>query len=604
MEGDPAAESIFAALAFLQKHQQARMRQSLTSARLYGNIPLYGSAGVAYARLIQSQSATKDRMTFNAIQSVVDTVVARIGETKPKPYFLTSGGNYKAQRKAKKLNQFVEGCFYETRTYDLGLEAFRDAAIWGDGFIHVFGRNGKIVHERVMESELWIDEEEGKYGFPRTLYRYKSIDRDELAGYMPDKKKQILNASADVKGIRSNSVADLLQVIECWHLGSVTPDGEYVGGKHCIAIKEHMLVEESWDYNLFPFAKIPWAKRPIGYFSQGVCERRQGEQIELNNELWLIQRSMKLAGTVKVFLRNGSKVVKEHINNEIGAIISHTGEPPVFFCPEPIHQVYFENVNRIIERIYRGEGVSELTASSKKPEGLDSGAAIREYEDIESDRFRSISRQNDNLYLDICKLDVLVAQELAEGKHGPKVRVPSKRAFEEIDWKRDIGNLKDSEYVLQCFPISRLPRDPAGRLQTIQEYIQAGFMTPRQGRRALDFPDLDTIESLANAQEDLVTKILDDIIDSGEYRPPEPTDDLSLDKELVVEYIQRYRLLELEDDKMAMLRAWSSQVDAFQSQAEAAMAPPPGMPAGGTPQAVPTPPPVSQLLPNAPQKAA
>ena len=42
---------------------------------------------------------------------------------------------------------------------------------------------------------------------------------------------------------------------------------------------------------------------------------------------------------------------------------------------------------------------------------------------------------------------------------------------------------------------------PAGRLATIQEYIQAGFITPRQGRRAIDFPDLETIESLGNSQK-------------------------------------------------------------------------------------------------------
>ncbi len=180
------------------------------------------------------------------------------------------------------------------------------------------------------------------------------------------------------------------------------------------------------------------------------------------------------------------------------------------------------------------------------------------------------------------------------------LRVPGPHAFGEINWKRDIKDVPTDSYVLQCFPISRLPKDPQGRLQTIQEYIQAGFITPRQARRALDFPDLETIESLANAQEDMLSKTLDDIIDHGKYAPPEPTDDLQLGKEMVLEYIQKYRSLELEEDKLNMLRTFNSQIDAMlaksaQLQAATAMQ--------NAPQAAPAAPPVSQLLPNAPRAA-
>lgn len=580
----------------------------VASAHLYGNISLYGASGAVYSQLLAQQKPSK-AITFNAVQSIIDTVTSRIGETKPRPYYLTSGGNWKSQRKAKHLNKFTEGNFYETKTYDTGLKSFRDSAISGDGFMFVFARGEKIVHERVMGSEIWVDEVEAQYGFPRNMHRLKVVDRDELCAYFPDRKKVILDANktSDGRGSVSN-ISDMVTVAESWHLAAPDADGEMMGGKHAITLisGEKMLVEpEDWPYDFFPIARVPWCERPIGYWSQGLAEQLQGEQLELNKELQLIQRSMHLAGSLKVFLRNGSKIVKEHINNEIGAIVSHTGEPPVFFCPEPIHAVYFENVNRIIERMYRRAGVSELTAASRKPEGLDSGKAIREFEDIESDRFRTITRQNDNLYLAVAALDVCMAQEMRKAGKAPRVRVPGKYSFDEVDFKRDIGDLDGTEYVMQCFPVSRLPRDPSGRLATIQEYIQAGFITPRQGRRALDFPDLDTIESLANAQEELLTKVLDDICDGEnpqeDYQPPEPTDDLSLAKELVLEYIQRGRLLDLEPERLDLLRQWSTQVDALQSRAMAAMGPPPGAPgAEGQPQAAPMPPPQSDLIPNAP----
>lgn len=605
---DDVARAIVATQQILERAQSARMRQHVVSARLYGNFAPMGAQAQAYAKLLASQAAVKDRITFNAIQSIIDTLTSRIGETKPRPYYLTSGGSYSQQRKAKKLNQFTEGVFYETQTYDKGLDCFRDSAIWGDGLLHVYGRAGKLVHDRCLSSELWVDEVEGMYGFPRTMYRVKDVDRDAAcAEWSDDAKavKAIKDASrvSDNDGARADSTADMVRIVEAWRLASEDESGNMVGGKHAFALvgargSSLLGQTEPWEFDFFPFARLPWCKRPIGYWSQGLCEQLQGEQLELNKELWFVQRSMQLAGTVKVFLRAGSKVSKEHINNEVGAIVEYTGEPPQFFCPEPIHPVFFENINRIIERMYRQAGASELSATSKKPAGLNSGKALREYEDIESERHRTTARLNDNFYLAVAALDATFARELS----GYKVKVPGRNSFSTIDFKKDIGNVKDDQFVRQCFPVSRLPRDPAGRLQTIQEYIQAGFMTPRQGRRALDFPDLDTIESLANAQEDMLSKVLDGMLDEGRYRPPEPTDDLSLAKEMVLEYIQRYRQHDdAEGEKLAMLRRFNSQVDTLMKLAAG-----PGLatapataPPSGTPQGQPMPAPQSDLMPQA-----
>ena len=605
-EGKNCSNALGATLDFLQKNQSARMRQQVISARLYGNLAIMGSSGQAYARLMSQQSAIKDRITFNATQSCIDTITAKVGEQKPRPYYLTSGGNYKQQRKAKKLNQFTEGVFYETKTYDKGLEAFRDAAIWGDGFMHVYARNGKLQHDRCMGSELWIDEMEGMYGFPRRMLRAKDVDREELLAYFADDEDAVAvikdaPRSPESNAAKGNNNSDMVQVVEGWQLATENEDGEMVGGKHAIAIVGSgdgfgMLVEpEDYPYDFFPFARLSWCKRPMGYWSQGLAEQLQGEQLELNKELWFIQRSMHLAGTVKVALKVGSNVVEEHINNDVGTIIKYTGEAPQFFCPEPIHAVYFENVNRIIQRMYQHSGISELSAASKKPAGLNSGVAIREAQDIESERFRTISRENDNFYLQIAALDAI----FAKGLKGYKVKVPGRNSFSSIDFMKDIGDVSDDEFVRQCFPVSKLPRDPAGRLQTIQEFIQAGFMSQRQGRRALDFPDLDTVESLANAQEDIITKTLDAIVDDGKYKPPEPTDDIDLAKELVVEYIQRFRQMEgVEADRIELLRTWSQQVDMYKKKEQQALQAQAAMSQASTPQGVAPRAPVSELMPQ------
>lgn len=604
MEKEQCSNSVRDTVESLQRNQSARIRQQVVSARLYGNLSLQGTAGAAYARLLAARSAATDRMSYNAIQSICDTLVSHVGEQKPRPYYLTSGGNYKQQRKAKKLSQFTDGVFYETKTYRKGPKCFRDGLIWGDGFMHVFTRGGKLHHERVLGSELWVDEVEGQYGFPRNMHRWLTVDKDELAGYFPENRDDIFKASktVDTSGTIEN-LADMVTVVESWHLGAENEDGKFEGGAHVIVLPAagKILGEsdkpDEWEYDFFPFARIPWCERPLGYWSQGLCEQLQGEQIELNKELQLIQRSMHMAGTIKVLVPNGSKISKEHINNDIGAIINFAGGlKPEFFCPEPIHPVYFENVNRIIERMYRKAGVSELSAGNVKPVGLDSKPSLREYKDTQSERHKGIGEAYDDFYLTVAMLD----RCLAKGLSGYKVRVPGKTGFRQIDFAKDIGKFKDEEFILQCFPVSQLPKDPSGRMQTVQEWVQAGWITARQARRAMDFPDLDSIESLANAQEEVVAMVLDGIIDDGEYQSPEPTDDLGLNLETVLQYIQLYRTLDLEPEKMDLLRKFKSQTETMLQ----AVMPPPAPMAPGSPQAVPAPPPVSPLLPNAPQSAA
>jgi hypothetical protein len=314
---------------------------------------------------------------------------------------------------------------------------------------------------------------------------------------------------------------------------------------------------------------------------------------------------MRLAGSFKILRQAGSKTVKEHLNNDVGTIIDYVGQPPQYITVQPIDPIWFQNTREIIERARNKSGVSQMSAHGTKPAGLNSGVAIREMEDVESDRHRTTQRSNDNMYLEVANMAVALAGELADAGALRPVRSPSKTSFTAIDWKKDIKAVKTDEFVLQCFPVSRLPRDPAGRLQTIQEYIQAGMITPRQGRKALDFADLDSIESLASAQEDLVLRNLDAIVDDGEYHPPEPTDDLQLSKEMVLEYIQRYRLLGLEDEKLDLLRDYNAQLEDL-----LAAAAPPQLPAGapaesgGQPQANPMPSPTSELIPNLPQAAA
>src|SRR5262249_43774033 len=115
LKGSDAAHSIIGTLTQLQRVQAPRLRQQVVSSRLYGNVGVLGASAQALARLMASTSPSKDRVTFNAIGSIIDTLTSRVGTERTRPYYLTSGGSYAQQRKAKQLNKFTEGAFYETK---------------------------------------------------------------------------------------------------------------------------------------------------------------------------------------------------------------------------------------------------------------------------------------------------------------------------------------------------------------------------------------------------------------------------------------------------------------------------------------------------------
>jgi hypothetical protein len=154
-------------------------------------------------------------------------------------------------------------------------------------------------------------------------------------------------------------------------------------------------------------------------------------------------------------------------------------------------------------------------------------------------------------------------------------------------------------YVIKCFTESMLPKQPAGRIQTITEQVQSGMITIKEGRRLMNAPDLEDEERLANASEERIFQILDDIVEKGKYTPPDPFLDLQLATQLCVAYINLYLAAKLEEEKADLLRTFFAQCQAMMQGPQTAPAAP-----QPTPTANPMPAPTSPLVPNVPTQAA
>ncbi len=605
---DKAASFMLASAAYLKETQGYRYRQAAIYARLYGNQSLYSFAGSNLNKLDNSMGLPAERPTFNLVQSVTDTLVSRIAQSRPQPVFLTDNSDYKQRNMAKKLNNFIQGEFFQTKAYELAAIALRDACVEGTGIIHTYETpDHKVGLERVLLTELLIDPNEAMYGHPRQLYRIKLMDRDVLIANFPKFKAKLelaSKATPDNSPDASKTVSDLVMVVEGWHL----PSGENTSdGRHTIACSAGSLLDEEYEKDFFPFSFIHYSPRLLGFWAQGVAEQLMGTQMELNSILYTISQAIKLVGVPRVFQEEGSKISSASHNNQIGVIVKFRGQKPTYeVAPCNAPELYAER-DKLIAYGYQQSGVSSMQASAQKPQGLDSGEAIRSYDDISTDRFASLSRRYDNLFIDLAYQITDKARDISIEQGEYTTVYPNKNGTKEIDLPH--ADMLEDTYVIQCFTQSSLPKDPAGRLQKITEMVQSGMISIQEGRRLLDYPDLEQMEKLANAGEERIFQILDDIIESGKYTPPDSFIDLELATTLTTQYINLYASAKLEEAKMAKLRDFFSQV---QTMKQAAMAPPPegppgalgASPQGASPQALPEQLPTSPLIPNAPQATA
>ena len=568
---DQIHESVFQYIQFLDRNQDYRTQENLKNMRLYGNFDMMGTRAYSYMRT-ESSYSIQNRVTYNVVQSMVDTVVSKITKNKPKPTFLTSGGDFSLQRRAKKLTKFSEGQFQNTDFYSKASIAFLDSCIFGTGCLKIFKQNNEIKVERVFIEEIVVDDSESLYGDPRQMHQTKFIHKDVLKDMFPKYAAAIEAATADARDPNRTDLSnmmntDMVRVIESWHL----PSGKDAkDGKHAITIHDATLFEEDYKKDYFPFVFFRWGLRPLGFFGQGIADQLTGLQMEINKILRTIQVSMHLVSIPKIYVEAGSKIVSAHLNNKIGGVIKYQGAPPT---PGPLANVppeLFAHLQNLYARAFEIIGVSQLSAQSSKPSGLDSGKALREFNDIETERFMSVGLRYEKAFMEAAKQMIDLAKEIDEETDGFKVKVQGKKFLETISWSE--VDLPDEKYSMAVFPTSSLSSTPSGRFKDVQELLQAGFIGKEEGLKLLDFPDLESFYNMANAGVEDIDRQIELMIDKGEYQTPEPYQNLNLG---IVKMQQAYLMFKSQkapEDRLELFRRWIEDANALMQRATDAAA--------------------------------
>lgn len=569
-EGDQAAKSVFSYLKDLEQYQAYRTAENYKFMRLYGNSGLDHLRNYSSARA-QEPSSIAHRVTMNVVQSMIDTVVSKIAKNKPRPMFLTTAGDFTQQRKAEKLTQFIEGQFDACDFYAKSSIAFMDSCIFGTGVLKIFKEDGEVKVERIFIDEIKIDDRESIYGLPRQMHQEKFIHIDVLKEMFPDHATFIELAAnpmaADYSSQAAGESPDMIRVVESWRLPSSKTAED---GKHTISIYNRALFEEEYTKTYFPFIFWRWGLRPMGFFGQGLAEQLQGIQLEINKILRTIQVSMHLVSVPKIFVDAASKIVDSHLDNRIGSIIKYAGTPPTPGQLGTIPPELFAHLDRLYQRSYEIAGISQLSATSKKPDGLDSGKALREYNDLETERFMSVSQRYEKAFLDAVPIMIDLAKEIdaemrENGDGAYKVKVKGKKFLKTIKWKQ--VDIDEDQYTTALFPTSALSRSPAGRQAELRELMNDGFVSKEDAMKLLDFPDLKGFYNFETAAGEDIDMVLEAIMEDGDYMTPEPYQNLEYGINKMQKAYLLFRSQKAPEEKLELIRRWIEDAYALMNRA-------------------------------------
>jgi hypothetical protein len=558
--------------AFLKRQDQMRVRQASVFTRLFSGKPLYNFLA-SNATLDNSNQLPIGRPTANVVYSCIDTLVSRLSSDRPKPTFLTDGGMYKQRRLAKEANAFIQGEFYRTKAYDHVDKQTKLGCMLGDGFVKVFSKDNKVTSEQTLSIELHTDYNDAYYGNPRELLQDKLVDRSVYEDLFPDKidlLEKAAHGNVDNTPRSTETIADQFIICEGWHLRS----GEGASdGRHTIVCSAGVILDESYTKDRFPFTKLGYNPNAVGWFSQGLAEILMPTQMEIYRNLIIASQSLELMGVPRVLIDEMSKILETSFNNRIGSIIKYRNNKPDFVNAQANHPEMYQWIQWLIQNAYQMSGISAMSAGGQKPAGLNSGEAIRTFDQIQEDRFAYLARRRQNVFPDMAELYIDCATDIFKktGKYST-IHV-DKNGTREIDFKQ-IGLLKDT-YVIQLFEESSLPKDPAGRQAALSEKLAAGEITLSEFRRLSNFPDLEQSDQLALALEERILSDLDSIIDDGKkgYKAPDVfiLDPSDLATTLTVQTINKYAVTDLEEEKKNLLKNYFTQIQALKAQA----APPP-----------------------------
>lgn len=409
---------------------------------------------------------------LNVLQSMVDTVVARIGKRRAMPIISADDAEYSEKLYARRASRVLRQKMKQPAIERMMPMFLRDGVVRGDGCVEVCRRGGDVVLEKFPRSELVFDDGESRNGMPLTLARVKMIDRSVLAKQFPEHAERIATVSAaprdywDPYDYDAPLDPDQIEVITAWRLPS-NPTADDGVTLTCIRDGNEPLEQRPWKRMRFPIPRVQWTPSMRGFLGIGLIQQLAGSQNKVN-ELWNDhQLALHWASQLTIFTPRGANVEKNHLRGRDPKVVEYDGAIPTYLAPDPASKQAMDSLRWLIQQMYQIAGISEASASSRNPLGPNaSGKALDTFYDIESDRFSQLELQFAMARVDVGMAMLDEAKDLAE-QAAEDDSIELAPWIDEIDWAK--FDFDSGVYHLVPEPENFIPSTRAGRLDALQD---------------------------------------------------------------------------------------------------------------------------------------
>ena len=436
----------------------------------------------------------------NVIRSCIDTLGSKIASQKVTPFFNTVNGTFREIQVVKAAQQFFDILYDELNVNKVVVQAFVDSCITDRGIIYVNKDNKNI--ERIQPWQFFFDPREYAYG-QLTHCAFKKTDYPA----------SLLTEKTDLQTVTLH---------EYWSIK------EHI---HATYIEELNKVSfDKWDANILPFAILRWSNPVKASSSTCVVDLLFGIQKQINYLLSQIKDASKSSFGIKYIVPTDSDVKINRLNNSNGEVIEYTPQmtPNGVMPVQPITPAFmdgqwFTALQQFKQDAYEMVGISQLSAMSQKPSGLNTGVGLQTMEDIESDRFETQLNSVIRVYVDIAKICMEVFDPLEEV-------LPSSIYRGHITWK-DITEARNLMSI-QFSSLDKISKDPVVKQQIISQWINSGYISRAHAMQLLEIPDDTRGYSLMNNSLNAVMSVIDDCVEKDIYDVPIYIDTALLKEEI------------------------------------------------------------------------
>ena len=375
--------------------------------------------------------------------------------------------------------------------------AFRDACIFDHGVIYVDSETKSIT--KALPWQVFVRPAELTYN---NVTRAYYCQNDYPVSMLPEKyRNKVLKANPDQEYVTYGIYYDTVD--QC----------------KAVYISELDFVEiEKYEGNRVPFIFL-WYNNPIhGGSSVSVVDMLYGIQKEVNTLMAKVKDASQFSPALTFFLPDDATIKSTQLNNRVGNVITYkatsdmSGSPVTVATPNFIDSQYIELINNLKETAYEMVGISQLSAQSKKPSGLNSGIALQTVEDVESERFEEQLNQVIRCYVEIAKTCLRVFPK-------EETILPDTPNRLDVRW----GDIVDEEKKMQIqfSAADSLSKDPSTKLQQLQQLAQVGVIPQERIAQFMELPDLEGGYSLSNNAINAVLSVIRDCIESDNYDVPD-----------------------------------------------------------------------------------